>query len=278
MTAGGQILRIGQAVVDAQVIEVLEVLQELTGDALGALGPGLAGSLLLIVVLEVGHVASEAPGGGVVHVAGGERVEAELVGTRVDVFHNGLQGRKVLDLVHAVAGLFHEVGVDDDAVALIAVADGAELAVSVAQLIGVGVELLGDRGVGQIEAELAPLLHGVLVAHDEEGGSGFLLHLGHELLVVGAGSSRDDLDGNAGLLRIHLGDLLQGVVRLGLEVQPVDLTVCGSALGSMYALSCLSGLCRGAAACKQANAHHNSEKQCQCFFHVSASPFFIVLL
>ena len=163
-----------------------------------------------------------------------------------------------------MAGLLDEVGVHDDAVALIAVADGAELAVGVAQLIGVGVEFLGDRGVGQVEGIVAPLLDGVLVADDEEGRSRGLVHLAHEGLVVGTGSGGDDLDGHAGLLGVHLGDFLQHLVRLGLEVQPVDGAVGGVARGLGRALS---GLLLAAAACEQREAENQRQNQCKCFLH-----------
>ena len=53
VAAGGEILRIGQAVVDAKVIQVLEVADVSAGEGGGALGPA-AGVALFIEVLEVG--------------------------------------------------------------------------------------------------------------------------------------------------------------------------------------------------------------------------------
>ena len=112
--------------------------------------------------------------------------------------------------------------VGDDAVALVAVADGAELAVSVAEVVRIGGELLGNGGVLEVVAVLAPGVDSALIADDEHRGSGVLIHLSGQSLIVGAGGSRHDGDGNAGLLGVHGGDLLQSLVGLGLEVEPVN--------------------------------------------------------
>ncbi len=275
MSAGGQLLGIGEAVVDAQVIEVLEVVHILAGDGGGALGPDIA--LLLVVVLQVGHVAGEAPGGGAVHVAGGEGVKAQLGGTGVDVLGHGLQAVKVGDLVHGVAGLLHQIGVDDDAVALVAVADGHQLAGLVIEVVGVGVQLVGNSGAGEVHGVVGPVLHAGLVADDEQGGGIGLIHLRVELLVVGAGGGGDHLDLHAGLLGVELGHVLEHLVGLGLEVEPVDgaggggLAVVGSGgiavrgggvgVGGVGVGGAAAVL--AAAAGQQGQGHDGSQCQCQ---------------
>ena len=220
MAAHGQLLGIGQAVVDAQVVEHLVVIHILAGDAGRALLPDLA--LLLVVILQVGHVAGEAPGGGAVHVGGGEGVEAQLGGAAVDVLHHGLQRLEVLDVLYLVAGLLHQVGVDDDAVALVAVADGHQVALVIVQGVLIGGQLLGDGAVLQVHGVVLPVLHRGLVADDEQGGGIGLVHLGVQGLAVGAGGGGDHLHGHAGLVGVHLGHFLENAVGLRLEVEPVD--------------------------------------------------------
>ena len=270
MAAGGQVGGGGQAVVDAQVVEVLEVVHIGAGDGGGALGPGVV--LLLIEVLQVGHMAGEAPGGGVVHVAGGESVEAQGGGVGVDVLHHSLQGGEVLDLVHGVAGLLHQVGVDDDAVALVAVADGHQLAGLVIEVVGVGVQLVGDGGAGQVHGVVAPVSHAGGVADDEQGGRRVFIHLGGEGLLIGAGGGGDHLDGHTGLVGVGLGQVLGGLVQLGLEVQPVDPA--GLAAGSSAAADISAGG-SAAAAGQQGQGHGRAQGQgqdCFPFFH------FVILL
>ena len=165
--------------------------------------------------------------------------------------------------------------VDDDAVALVAVADGAELAVSIVEHVLVGVQLIGHRGAGEIQAVVAPGVNSGLVANHEHGGGLALVHLGGQGLVVGAGGRGDDLDGDAGLLGVHGGQFLQSLVRFGFEVQPIDRTFGGGGFGSRG----LSGGCLGGgggggtAAGAQSKHHYQCQKHCDGLFHFSFSPF-----
>jgi hypothetical protein len=68
-------------------------------------------------------MAGEAPAGGTVQTGGSEGVKAQLGSARMDIFHDGLEGGKVGDLGERVAGLLEQRGVDDDAVALVAITD-----------------------------------------------------------------------------------------------------------------------------------------------------------
>ena len=172
----------------------------------------------------------------------------------MDGLSNFLQSLEVLDVVFSEASLLQQLLVDDDAVALVAVADGTNLALSILQDIGVGVQLVEDVGIGQIQAVLAPSLDGGSVTDDEHGGSLGLVHLCGQSLVVGTGSSGDDLDGNTGLLGVHSGQLLQSLIGLGLKVQPVDGT---------GVLGCAAG--------KQTCDHQASQQQSNQLFHVFSS-------
>ena len=222
MAAGGKRGGIDGAVVDGEVEEVLVVLHVGALDGGGALVPA-AVVLLLVVVLEVGEVAGDAPRRGGVEVGRREGVEAERGGVLVDVLDDGLQRGEVLDVVNAVAGGLDELGVGDDAVALEAVADGDELAAGVIQVVVLGVEQLGDGAVLEVHRVVAPLLDAILVADDEEGRSRGLVHLGGQGLLIGARGGRDDLDLDVGVGgHVVAGKLLQRLVKLGLEVEPVD--------------------------------------------------------
>ena len=87
----------------------------------------------------------------------------------------------------------------------------------------VGVEQLGDGGVLEVHRVVAPLLDAVLVADDEEGRRRGLVHLGGQGLLIGARGGRDDLDLDVGVGgHVVAGKLLQRLVKLGLEVEPVD--------------------------------------------------------
>ena len=189
-------------------------------------------------------MAGEAPAGVRTHGRRGESVEAELGSARVDVFGNGLQGLEVGDVGDVITGVLQKLLVDDDAVALVAVADGAELAILVIEVVSVGGQLVCNRGAGQIVAVVAPGGDGCLVADDEQRGHLALIHLGGQGLVVRAGSGSHDRDGNTGLLGVHGGDLLQHFVGFRLEVQPVDgAGSCRSGFfGSFLCRSCFLGL------------------------------------
>ena len=95
--------------------------------------------------------------------------------------------------------------------------------------------------------EILPQVGGVLlpvaVAHGtvevEQRGRVGLGDLGLQGLLVGAGGGGDDLDGHAGLLRVGSRDVLEGLLRLGLEVEEVDAPI---AVGTGRALrACRQG-------------------------------------
>ena len=160
-------------------------------------------------------MAGETPGGGAVQTGGGEGVEAQLVGAGVDVIGYGLQGGEVGDLVQGVTGLGQQGLVDDDAEGLVAVTHGQQFAVLTVEVEVVGGEFLGEVGVGEVIAVLAPGLDGAGVAALEHGGGAVgLIHLDGESVVVLAGGGGDDLHGDTGLLGVLLGQILPGLVRL----------------------------------------------------------------
>ena len=276
MAACGQVGGSGEGVVDAEVIQVLEVGEVVAGNGGGALGPGLACCLFLIEVFEVSHVTGESPGGAVVHVGGGESVKLQLCGSLVDVLGNSLQAVKVLDLVHRVTGLFDQGGVGDDAVALEAVADRNELAVCVIEVVSVGVQLFFDRGALEVKRKVAPVLDALLVADNKQCRGIGLVHLSGESGAVGAGSSGNDLYINTLCLGVLLGEVLQGLVDLGLEVEPVNRALCAACrLGSAVsgAVS-LGSAVVAAAACECGSCHQSSHCQSGCLpdcccFHVN---------
>ena len=173
-------------------------------------------------------MTGETPGGGGIHTGGSEGGEAQSVLVGGDGLSNFLQGGEILDVVSSEAGLLHQSGVDDDAVALIAVADGAQLAVLIIDVVSVGVQLVVDGGALQVQAVVGPVLGSSGVTHDEDGGSLFLVHLGGQGGVVLTGSGGNDLDLHTGLLGVQLGDLGQDFLGLGLEVQPVHGTLSSS--------------------------------------------------
>ena len=230
-------------------------------------------------------MAGEAPAGGAFEAGGGECVEAELFSTSVDVVSDSLQGSEVGDLVDGVAGLLKQSLVDDDAECFVAVADRQRLAVFTLEVESVGGHLVHDGGAVQRIAVVAVGVDGALVAALEEGRSGALVQLGGEGGVVGAGSSGDDLDGNAGLLGVGGGELLPGFVSLGLEVQVVDGAgrfgrgglfrrlsgffggfFCSRGSLGRSGLFGLCGLGLGSAGSQTQN-HHESEKHCDDLFH-----------
>ena len=207
-------------------------------------------------------MSGESPGGGVVHIGGGECVEAQLAGLAVDILSNSLQTCEVLDLVHGVTRLLDEGGVDDDAVALIAVADGNELAVLIIEVVSVGIEFLRDRGVLQIKSEIAPVLDALLVADDKQSGSLGLVHLSGKGGAVGAGSRGNDLDLYALRLGVLLREILQGLVELRLEVQPVNGAALGGLGVGLAGFGSVLLLVAAVAAGYESKNHHCCQQQC----------------
>ena len=170
MATGGQRLGLHRGVVDGQVVQLLVVLDIGALDGGGALVP-TAVIALLVEVVEVGKVSGHAPAGRVVHVGGNKGIKAQLAGAAVNVGSHGLEACEVLDVGDVVAGLCDEVGVGDDAVALVAVAHGDELAALVIQVVGIGVELRLDGRALEVQCEVAPLLDAGGIADDEHGRS-----------------------------------------------------------------------------------------------------------
>ena len=231
-------------------------------------------------------MAGEAPAGVRAHGRRGKRIESKLGSAGVDVFGSGLQSLEVLDVGDIIAGLGEQFLVDDAAVALVAVADGAELTILVIEVVSVGGQLVGDGRAGQIVAVVAPCGDSSLVADDEQRGHLALVHLSGQRLVVRAGSGGHDRDGNTGLLGVHGSDLLERFVRLRFEVQPVDGTgSCGSSLfggflgGSrFFGLGLLGGSGRlgrlrgrlgvgGRCASHQTKRQNQRQEQCDKLFH-----------
>ena len=95
----------------------------------------------------------------------------------MDTLGNLLQAFKVFDVVHLVAGFFDQLGVRDDAVALIAVTDGNELAVFVCEVVSVSAEFLGNSGVLEVKSIVAPVLYTLLVTDNKECRRIGLVHL-----------------------------------------------------------------------------------------------------
>ena len=74
----------------------------------------------------------------------------------MDVFSDCLQGSEVLDVVDGISSLGKESLVDDDTEALIGVADGAELAVLVIEIISICAEFSCNWCTCQVETEFSP--------------------------------------------------------------------------------------------------------------------------
>ena len=169
-------------------------------------------------------MASHAPGRGVIEVGGSEGVKTEGGGVLVDVLDDSLQGVEVLDVINAVTGLLNQVCVHDDAIGLIAEAGADQTTIGI--LVGVvgGGEGLLDIGAGEVHGAGTPLLDAGGGANVEQRGGVSLVHLGGHGLLVGAGRGSLNLDLNVGvLLHVGLGEGLGGLIKLGLEVEPVDV-------------------------------------------------------
>ena len=179
--------------------------------------------LELVVEREVGEVGGVAPAGGVIHAGGSEgTIDTEFVLAGLDVVGASLQLIEGVDVLGLVACLLEELLVVDDAVALLDPVDTQILTVGL-QGKGVVDELAADLGVGQVGAVVLPVLKTGGAVDLEQRRSGALGHLGLELLLVGVGSGGHDLDLDALLLLVRLGDLLPLLVDLGLELEEVDL-------------------------------------------------------
>ena len=106
---------------------------------------------------------------------------------------------------------------------------------AVGVLVGVvgGGEGLLDVGAGEVHGVGAPLLDAGGGADVEERGGVGLVHLGGQGLLIGAGRGGLDLDLDVGvLLHVALGELLGSLVKLGLEVEPVDVPGAVVAVGA----------------------------------------------
>lgn len=86
-------------------------------------------------------------------------MNAGLVRFRFDRLDKILQRFKILDVFER-AELIQQVEVDDNAVALVAVADRNKLAVLVIDIVRIGVQLGLDGGAGQIQRVIRPIARG----------------------------------------------------------------------------------------------------------------------
>ena len=114
----------------------------------------------------------------------------------MDIIGHLLQRLEVGDVGDLITGLLQQSLVDDDAIGLIAVADGHGLAVGILQVEVLGGHFLHDVGVIQRIAEIAIGVDGALIAHLEHGGRSGLVQLGGQHGVILAGGGGDDLDRN----------------------------------------------------------------------------------
>ena len=213
----------------------------------------------------------ETPVRGAVHTGGGEGGEAQLSLAGGDVLGHLLQVGKGLDVIHRVTGLGQQGLVDDDAVGLDDVGN-AQGGVAVFQGIGVRGQLAQDVGTGQIIAVVLPVgqTHGAVDL--EEGGGSALGNLAHQGLLIGAGGGGDHGDGHAGLLGVGLGQVLPGLVLLGLEVQVVNgAGSCGSGGSAFTGGSGGLGLA-AAAGGQKADAKREGQQKRKYFFHLN-TPF-----
>ena len=214
-------------VVEVEVEDLLVVVRVCQLDLVEVVDLGVA---VLVVDGVVGQVGLPAP-----VLTGGQRgrgedaldTEVGLLG--LHVLDDLLELVEALDLVdggglgtlHAEV-LLEDGGVVDDAVALDGQRDAHDLALVALEGHGLIGQLLGEVGVGQVGGVVLP----VAVAHGtvevEQRGRVGLGDLGLQGLLVGAGSGGDDLDVHTGLLGVGGRDVLEGLLRLGLEVEEVD--------------------------------------------------------
>ena len=178
------------------------------------------------VVGQVGLPAPVLPGG---QGRGGEdAVDAEVGLLGLHVLDDLLELVEALDLVDGggLGALHTEVlledgGVVDDAVALDGQRDADDVTVALQGQGGVG-QGLGDVRVGQVGGVVRPVGVAYGAVEVEQGGWVGLGDLRGEGRLIGSGRGGHHLDLDAGLLLVGGGDRLEGLVRLGLEVEEVD--------------------------------------------------------
>ena len=188
---------------------------------------------VLVVDGVVGQVGLPAPVlAGRQRGRGEDTLDTEVGLLGLHVLDDLLELVEALDLVNggglgALHGevLFEDGGVVDDAVALDGQRHAHDLVLIPLEGQGRVRHLLGEVGVGQVGGVLLP----VAVAHGavevEQRGRVGLGDLGLQGLLVGTGSGGDDLDGDTGLLRVGSRNVLEGLLRLGLEVEEVDTSI-----------------------------------------------------
>ena len=187
----------------------------------------------------------------------------------MDVLGHGLQGLEVGDVAQLIAGFLQQGLVDDDTKGLIAVTNSLGSAI-LNQVEVAGGHLVQHLGAGEIQAVVAPVQQGLGIAALEQGGSLALAHLSGQGGVVLAGGGGDDLDLNAGLLGVQLGQILPGLVSLGLEVQIIDLA--GSGGCGVAIRGSRGGLSLAAAGGQQTEAKGQGQQKRKYFFHLD-TPF-----
>ena len=221
---GAQRGGIGSGIIDIEIPDVLEVVEVSAGDGGGLCGPRRHGTHSTAACWPDGRRSARWRSRPDLRR---RRRRSPVRSAGMDVVST-LQGVEVLDPSRELTSLFEELGVDDDAEGFVAVADGLQFASLIVEVEGVGVQLVGDGGAGQIQCVIVPVSKAGHVADVEDGGRFALAHLGGQGVGVGAGSSGNNLDGNAGLGGVVGSELLQRLVELRLEVQVVDLAGRGS--------------------------------------------------
>ena len=88
----------------------------------------------------------------------------------MDVFSNFLEGCEVLDVLYCITGLCKEFLVNDYSKALVAVANGAKLAVCIVEVVCVRGKLVGNLRTSEIVCIFTPASYSTFVTNDEERG------------------------------------------------------------------------------------------------------------
>ena len=233
---GGGLRRLDRRVVEVEVEDLLVVLRVGEPEVVGVRDLVVAELVEDRVVREVRLPAPVLTGGE--RGAGEGALDAQVVLLGLDVLREGLELVESLDLVDGGDDgavhrevLLQDGVVVDDAVALGGerrAVDGAVIGLERHGVVGEG---LDEVRVGKVEGVVLPGGKADRAVDVEDRGRVGLGDLALEGLPVGAGGSGDDLDGDAGLLLVGGGDLLEGLLRLGLEVEEVDAARAGSVGG-----------------------------------------------
>ena len=212
-------------------------------------------------------MAGVSPGRGRIHCVGSECAEAEFFGTSGDVFCNSFESFEVGDFGNIVASFVKKSVVYDDAVAFIAITDGAEFAVFIIEHISIGVEFVCDCSAGEIKAIIAPGFNVSRVFDYEDGRSFALIHFSGKRFVISTGSSGFDFYFNTGFSGVFCCKFFKYFVRFGFEVEPVNGTGCFGFAGFCGCFG-IRRFFRGFAACCEGENHYESHEHCKKLFHL----------